>query len=154
MVLKVSLNTGINRIRLEFKAFHGSFCVWILDFVLIESDWNLKLEYRLNIAASIAVLIESDWNLKPRGKKWERSSVRVLIESDWNLKSLEADQAAADSSGINRIRLEFKVIFFLPANAEDRVLIESDWNLKEEIVIPIFLTSSRINRIRLEFKGK
>ena len=41
MVLKVSLNTGINRIRLEFKAED-----WLWDSfdfeVLIESDWNLK----------------------------------------------------------------------------------------------------------------
>ena len=42
MVLKVSLNTGINRIRLEFKGAWVNGQEHILT-VLIESDWNLKL---------------------------------------------------------------------------------------------------------------
>ena len=56
MVLKVSLNTGINRIRLEFKA--DPYDTVNKPFVvLIESDWNLKSgrssgeyrpEYRIN----------------------------------------------------------------------------------------------------------
>ena len=65
MVLKVSLNTGINRIRLEFKAnnhtIQGRFI-----FVLIESDWNLKWHSgATDEVAGSDVLIESDWNLKP-----------------------------------------------------------------------------------------
>ena len=32
--------------------------------VLIESDWNLKLETIDHIAEYLNVLIESDWNLK------------------------------------------------------------------------------------------
>ena len=43
MVLKVSLNTGINRIRLEFKEVRGFANALKGDKVLIESDWNLKL---------------------------------------------------------------------------------------------------------------
>ena len=41
MVLKVSLNTGINRIRLEFKVVE-MFTEDVSILVLIESDWNLK----------------------------------------------------------------------------------------------------------------
>ena len=63
MVLKVSLNTGINRIRLEFK---GKTKITIARFlsVLIESDWNLKDADSLRGIGAILVLIESDWNLK------------------------------------------------------------------------------------------
>ena len=43
MVLKVSLNTGINRIRLEFKVEKET-GVKLIEKVLIESDWNLKGE--------------------------------------------------------------------------------------------------------------
>ena len=42
MVLKVSLNTGINRIRLEFKADDVGYMAKCF-VVLIESDWNLKM---------------------------------------------------------------------------------------------------------------
>ena len=41
MVLKVPLNTGINRIRLEFKDLRTA-VVSVQANVLIESDWNLK----------------------------------------------------------------------------------------------------------------
>ena len=46
MVLKVSLNTGINRIRLEFKG-HTRTKRRKEDKVLIESDWNLKYEVKI-----------------------------------------------------------------------------------------------------------
>ena len=64
MVLKVSLNTGINRIRLEFKEYGKVQVGEVTMSVLIESDWNLK-----RIVADLrqkihTVLIESDWNLK------------------------------------------------------------------------------------------
>ena len=36
------MNTGINRIRLEFKAPHTPDTSEIPSCVLIESDWNLK----------------------------------------------------------------------------------------------------------------
>ena len=45
MVLKVSLNTGINRIRLEFKEFSQRLALAV-NHVLIESDWNLKDNFR------------------------------------------------------------------------------------------------------------
>ena len=63
MVLKVSLNTGINRIRLEFKATK----TWLNvgdQIVLIESDWNLKNMIFADSVLVVSVLIESDWNLK------------------------------------------------------------------------------------------
>ena len=64
MVLKVSLNTGINRIRLEFKDVRFSF--QLVDIlVLIESDWNLKVTAAKSAGVISLVLIESDWNLKP-----------------------------------------------------------------------------------------
>ena len=54
---------GINRIRLEFKARTAD-KISRINFVLIESDWNLKpLLILLNVNRR-KVLIESDWNLK------------------------------------------------------------------------------------------
>ena len=47
MVLKVSLNTGINRIRLEFKGADQEQTRAKDQEVLIESDWNLKDIVRL-----------------------------------------------------------------------------------------------------------
>ena len=79
-------------------------------------------------------------------------------------------------ASINRIRLEFKVVFHHLAHSVYIVLIESDWNLKFEVNIrksiasmvliesdwnlkpykPISdtMVSPCINRIRLEFKGQ
>ena len=61
---------------------------WIreLNKVLIESDWNLKLERRSTSTTMMPVLIESDWNLKDAGLQKEKGRRYVLIESDWNLK--------------------------------------------------------------------
>ena len=87
MVLKVSLNTGINRIRLEFKEDHSCFLATKTARVLIESDWNLKLSEEGAGSYPIAVLIESDWNLKEAVKF--KDLLPIL-------------------TGINRIRLEFK----------------------------------------------
>ena len=87
MVLKVSLNTGINRIRLEFKEDHSCFLATKTARVLIESDWNLKLSEEGAGSYPIAVLIESDWNLKQAVKF--KDLLPIL-------------------TGINRIRLEFK----------------------------------------------
>ena len=68
MVLKVSLNTGINRIRLEFKVFCPRRHPGRVAAVLIESDWNLKDTDIYLLANVECVLIESDWNLK---KLWQ-----------------------------------------------------------------------------------
>ena len=98
---------GINRIRLEFKvwSFEG---FNIAIYVLIESDWNLKLDDLIDTSEGILVLIESDWNLKLHGKAAFCETGTVLIESDWNLKEK-----------------------YSPIFAEEAiVLIESDWNLK------------------------
>ena len=56
--------------------------------VLIESDWNLK--------------IEEVWSICER--------FYVLIESDWNLKDVTQIELDSETYGINRIRLEFKVV--------------------------------------------
>ena len=78
----------INRIRLEFKDARA-----ILDAmtaqVLIESDWNLKMDQQWNKKKLQAVLIESDWNLKQVMAWIKHFRDGVLIESDWNLKCNE-----------------------------------------------------------------
>ena len=81
------MNTGINRIRLEFKEDHSCFLATKTARVLIESDWNLKLSEEGAGSYPIAVLIESDWNLKEAVKF--KDLLPIL-------------------TGINRIRLEFK----------------------------------------------
>ena len=63
MVLKVSLNTGINRIRLEFKGNNAAKNTADLTG-LIESDWNLKVFRDTFKTITCDGLIESDWNLK------------------------------------------------------------------------------------------
>ena len=85
MVLKVSLNTGINRIRLEFKVASIFGLVRFCEG-LIESDWNLKKDSWLTHDHAIVGLIESDWNLKESGHVSECCRLDGLIESDWNLK--------------------------------------------------------------------
>ena len=85
MVLKVSLNTGINRIRLEFKVSIDIFQRVIIS-VLIESDWNLKvnlagshLQYHHRINR-IRLEFKEETGGHGNGQNI------VLIESDWNLK--------------------------------------------------------------------
>ena len=120
---------SINRIRLEFKVR-----IWPdrirCEWVLIESDWNLKPLRMWMMANSNNVLIESDWNLKSHGHENRELNLWVLIESDWNLKMHHYANDNINPLSINRIRLEFKAtpdtgrIFCIC------VLIESDWNLK------------------------
>ena len=100
--------SGINRIRLEFKDQKLSVKRFPL-FVLIESDWNLKLIVWVTDCLVRQVLIESDWNLKETWSDFGTALESVLIESDWNLKH-------------NYIR---------ETMTGKKVLIESDWNLKE-----------------------
>ena len=57
------------------------------------------------------------------------------------------------NTGINRIRLEFKVVTHLKGVQGLVVLIESDWNLKQNNKEIADIVAERINRIRLEFKG-
>ena len=54
------------------------------------------------------VLIESDWNLKVIVQCGENQRLSVLIESDWNLKQGIAAYNGIGLRRINRIRLEFK----------------------------------------------
>ena len=123
------MHVRINRIRLEFKVFSPSLFT-LRSFVLIESDWNLKVqelryqglgELRINrirlefkveansvIVLGKRVLIESDWNLKWEDTKLKTSADTVLIESDWNLKRDMELSTIAGAGSINKIRLEFK----------------------------------------------
>ena len=55
--------------------------------------------------------------------------------------------------GINRIRLEFKVICLPDEYFFGIVLIESDWNLKDCRKCSWDHVKIGINRIRLEFKA-
>ena len=82
---------SINRIRLEFKVQYQS------AVQMVGSDW---------------VLIESDWNLKPPIFPLPQILIPVLIESDWNLKEVHSCYLRISGNGINRIRLEFKVPFY------------------------------------------
>ena len=76
--------------------------------VLIESDWNLKIEEVWSICERFYVLIESDWNLK------DTKDCIIVVPA-----------------GINRIRLEFKGSEKQSSSILHRsVLIESDWNLR------------------------
>ena len=103
------MNTGINRIRLEFKEDHSCFLATKTARVLIESDWNLKLSEEGAGSYPIAVLIESDWNLKDSHSETHPNHRAVLIESDWNLKeAVKFKDLLPILTGINRIRLEFK----------------------------------------------
>ena len=85
--------------------------------VLIESDWNLKTNGGKRTTARLLVLIESDWNLKTNGGKRTTARLLVLIESDWNLKLFIFIILIQNSCSINRIRLEFKVIFYLSVSS-------------------------------------
>ena len=62
------------------------------------------------MAAIAGVLIESDWNLKIIASIKACAVVFVLIESDWNLKLFIGGDSDDGKHGINRIRLEFKVV--------------------------------------------
>ena len=57
MVLKVSLNTGINRIILEFKVSNNIGRLGQIS-VLIESYWNLKILTDRAVLLVVIVLIE------------------------------------------------------------------------------------------------
>ena len=101
------MNTGINRIRLEFKVWTRWSTVRF-QCVLIESDWNLK---KIMVARSFPehpVLVESDWNLKMLSQLIDYVLAAVLIESDWILKDNTESTDIYSCTGINRIRLEFK----------------------------------------------
>ena len=81
-------------------------------------------------AKEVAVLIESDWNLKEFKSISYALHMAVLIESDWNLKVVDMSNATAGLQGINKIRLEFKDLWYKQHRG----------------------CNDRINRIRLEFK--
>ena len=71
---------------MEFKVKYTAIVDGVDKFVLIESDWNLKVSSTFVPLLVHFVLIESDWNLKDQAKQLCRVIQRVLIESDWNLK--------------------------------------------------------------------
>ena len=136
MVLKVPLNTGINRIRLEFKGEMSSSMKAFLDRVSIN---RIRLEFKEERPSDARydkehVLIESDWNLKT----WTRLSL-IVVQKGINRIRLEfkgdiSVKKMYSNDSINRIRLEFKGFSVSRWRwRRFRVLIESDWNLKEDI---------------------
>ena len=64
-------------------------------FVLIESDWNLKVIVQCGENQRLSVLIESDWNLKSCDIWSNFALIIVLIESDWNLKLITSHKRLA-----------------------------------------------------------
>ena len=102
------VNSGINRIRLEFKDEHRDNADRCQHSVLIESDWNLKgSEPTLSVQRQHRInRIRLEFKgIQPSESAWLTS---VLIESDWNLK-LTVILTVFPDACINRIRLEFKV---------------------------------------------
>ena len=100
------MNTGINRIILEFKGM----IVSALEFMqggLIESYWNLKYLILKNdkIRTGINRII-----LEFKGTERLRIDLpyKGLIESYWNLKESPPGTEFISQPRINRIILEFK----------------------------------------------
>ena len=86
--------------------------IYIFLAVLIESDWNLKQIQCVFLFLLFQVSIN---RIRLEFKDFRQPICRVyrmvvLIESDWNLKRITFLKRIADALGINRIRLEFKVI--------------------------------------------
>ena len=101
------MNTGINRIRLEFKGK--------------KKQWTEKEEACIN-----RIRLEFKGTSHTARRYPSRSINRIRLE----FKVVHFDDAANSGRGINRIRLEFKACFS-PLNCFcTTVLIESDWNLK------------------------
>ena len=80
------MNTGINRIRLEFKDVNGP-CTVISALSINRIRLEFKVPASIDfVPRSRIVLIESDWNLKLKVTSITVDQGVVLIESDWNLK--------------------------------------------------------------------
>ena len=106
---------SINRIRLEFKVeVNISICRSAVCINRIRLEFKATQAYQR--AFLFFVLIESDWNLKIDKTKMAFTTASVLIESDWNLKLQDKAEPCGQDGRINRIRLEFKGRFysFLP----------------------------------------
>ena len=104
--------TSINRIRLEFKdSYIGftCFCESRINRIRLE----FKDDHKQDGRKPLLVLIESDWNLKLDDLLETSEGILVLIESDWNLKYMEVFEYTRKGARINRIRLEFKVDIIL-----------------------------------------
>ena len=86
-IFRFKTHIGINRIRLEFKAFFTT-----REPVTDGCINRIRLEFKghpLNrIQRMLPVLIESDWNLKSSATLQRLRPPNVLIESDWNLKTI------------------------------------------------------------------
>ena len=146
-----SLVYRINRIRLEFKVeVNISICRSAVCINRIRLEFKATQAYQR--AFLFFVLIESDWNLKIDKTKMAFTTASVLIESDWNLKLQDKAEPCGQDGRINRIRLEFKVVRKDTQGRGGLVLIESDWNLKDIQVQESNGRGAGINRIRLEFK--
>ena len=81
------MNTGINRIRLEFKEVQKEEPQYKSLHVLIESDWNLKT-FTCSTAMKVTRINRIRLEFKDYHFIRKLCCYAVLIESDWNLKSL------------------------------------------------------------------
>ena len=80
--------TCINRIRLEFKVGCTNRKEHSPPIVLIESDWNLKVQWQ-SVSSSYPCINRIRLEFKVNTKVRHLTVNIVLIESDWNLKACE-----------------------------------------------------------------
>ena len=57
------------------------------NLVLIETYWNVKINYMVFSVLCKSVLIETYWNVKDGTEAYPITSEHVLIETYWNVKS-------------------------------------------------------------------
>ena len=124
------MNTGINRIRLEFK------------------DRPLRRLHKPLLCINRIRLEFKGHFLKILLGRYKI----VLIESDWNLKTGEEDLFRITITRINRIRLEFKEGGEAPPLAAGTSINRIRLEFKVYHCRKFVSTFPRINRIRLEFK--
>ena len=71
--LAVSEHTGINRNIVECKVNYGE-SFKMMNFVLIETLWNVKVVRTMYLVLLASVLIETLWNVKKKAGVRGRSS--------------------------------------------------------------------------------
>ena len=93
---------------MEFKFDISPTTVQKILQILIESQWNLNLDFLLALSAQIGILIESQWNLNSINLSFMFLSTSILIESQWNLNAFNCASLIISVLNINRITVEFK----------------------------------------------
>ena len=87
------------------------------------------MEY--DLSNKMQVLIESDWNLKVNPHRSQATLHLCINRIRLEFKVLKIITDSIEARRINRIRLEFKAPVFRDTFKTITVLIESDWNLKD-----------------------